>query len=173
LKPEQFAADGFNDYVLLEDTGANNQAYLSLKIKPRGKEYPADPPSIFKVELEKGENEEYGMMLECSDEKYLILWGFDAGAVADYNKNAEPSKQLMKWDFLVSINEMSSFADCIKQLQESKLTCVVRRGFEFSCILERENLQKPLGLTFPAEVKTQGYGLPIVSFSVIEGAAKV
>jgi len=171
MKPEQFATDGFNDDMLLEETGANNQAYLRLKIKPQGRHYLADPPSIFTVEVEKGENENYGLVLDGSDGKYLMVWGFDAGAFADYNKSAEPSKQLMKWDFIVSVNEASSLADCVKQFRKSKVTCVVMRGFEFSCILERENLQTPLGLTFPVD-KRQGIGLPIVSFSVTEGPAK-
>jgi hypothetical protein len=167
MTPERFATDGFNDEVLLEDTAANIQACMSLKIKPMGKPYPAGPPSTFTVEVEKGENEDYGLVLDGSDGKHIIVHGIDAGAFADYNKSVEPSQQLKKTDFIVLVNGVSVLqqADCAKQFQESKVKCVVTRGTEFSLILERENLEKPLGLVFPARVRKQGYGLPITSIS--------
>jgi len=172
MKPEQFAADGFNDEVLLEDAGANIQAYLSLKIKPQGKQYPAGPPPTFTVEVKKDETEGYGMMLDWSDETNLMVCGINPGAFADYNKSVEPSQQVRKSDFITLVNEVStSSVDCLKQFMESKVTCVVTRGIEFSCMLERDNLQKPLGLTFPEELSKKGYGLPISSVSVTEGAA--
>jgi hypothetical protein len=105
IQPEQFAEHGFNDYVLLDDTGASIQAYLGVKIKPRGKHYPADPPSTFRVEVEKGETGRYGMEIDFSDGKNLVVHGVVAGAFAEYNKSAEPSKQLRKSDFIVSVNE--------------------------------------------------------------------
>jgi hypothetical protein len=172
MKHGQFAANGFNDEVLLEDTGANIKAYLSLKIKPLGKQYPADPATTFTVEVEKGQNAAYGLVLDGSDDAYILVCEIEAGAVADYNKSVEPSQQLKKSDLIVSVNEQSGYAGFVNEFHKSKVTCVVKRNIEFSLTLERENLQKPLGLRFAEHVREQGYGLPIISVSVTEGAAK-
>merc|ERR1712062_329549 len=146
---------------------------ISRPTPPDGEQYPVDPPSTFTAEIGKGGAGSYGVSLDCSDGRHLIVYGITAGAVADYNKSVEPSKQLTKSDFIVSVNGKSSPADCIVQFQEeAKATCVVSHGFELSCTLERENLQTPLGLAFPAKVTKDGYGLPILDFSVTEGAAK-
>lgn len=171
MKPEQFAADGFNDEVLLEDTGVDIEGYLSFKIRPQGKQYPAGPPSTFTVEVEKGQNTEYGLVIENLHDTHMIVCEIEAGAFADYNKSVKPSQQLKKSDFIVSVNDRIRIADCVEQFQESKVTCVVKRGVEFSYILQREDLHKPLGLWFPVEVKLQGNGFPITDVSVIEGAA--
>jgi hypothetical protein len=125
------------------------------------------------VEIEKGGAGNYGAYLDKSDGKYLVVYGVAAGAVADYNKSAEPSKQLMKSDFIVSVNGKSSSEDCLMQFREEpKVTCIVMRGYELSFVLERENLQTPLGLVFPTQLKKEGYGLPIVDLLVTQGAAK-
>lgn len=112
------------------------------------------------------------MLLEYSDGKHLMMWEHIAGVFADYNKKTEPSKQLMRSDVVVSVNDKTEVAACVKQFREETVTCVMKRSRGLSCILEREDLEKPLGLTFPAELDTQGYGLPIVGFSDTEGAAR-
>jgi len=172
IQPADFAADGFNNEHLMEDTSANMKAYLSVKIKPKGKPYPAGPPVTLTVDVEKGNNKDYGMLLDYSDGQNLIIYGFRPGAFAEYTKRAKPSRQLRKSDFVVSVNKASDFRDRLTQFKESKVTCVVTRGIEVSVTLERTNVQKPLGLAFPEEIKTNGFGLPITSVSVNEGAAK-
>jgi hypothetical protein len=143
---------------------------LTLTAAPVGKP-PVGEPSTFTIEIEKGERTGYGAFLDRSDAKNLIVHNLADGAVAEYNKSVDPSKQLLKSDFIVSVNGKSIPADCLMEFKEPKVTCVVTRGFELSCILERENLQMPLGLTFPAKISREGLGLPIVHVSVDEGAA--
>jgi len=172
MKPAQFAADGFNDEVQLEDAGVDIEAYLSFKIKPQGKQYPAGPPSTFTVEVEKGKNTEYGLVIENLHDTHMIVIEIEAGAFADYNKSVTPSQQLKKSDFIVSVNEKIRISDCVEEFQKSKVTCVVKRGIEFSYILQREDLHKPLRLWCPVEVKQQGNGLPNTAVSVTEGAAQ-
>merc|ERR1711983_292135 len=46
------------------------------------------------------------------------------------------------------------------------------RSRTFLFIFEREDMAKPLGITFPEKLKEQGYGLPILGISATEGAAK-
>jgi len=171
IEHAQFAQEGFNDEVLLEGTGDGMQAYLHLKIKAAGKEYPAVPPLTFTVEVEKGDRTELGLKLDTSDGKNLMVFAVDSGAFANYNTTADPSKKLMKSDFIVSVNEASSQNGCITQMKQSSVVkCVFTRGIELSVILEREEQETPLGLEFPDILKTHSLGLPITK--VTEGAAK-
>jgi len=172
LKPEQFLPNGFNEEVLLEDTRAKIEAYLSLKIKPRGKKYPTSPRSIFTVEVEKGEHTTYGLAIEHSDAKHIIVYGIKPGAFVDYNNSVEPCWQLKKSDFILSVNGESNMAHCLREFQTPKVTVLVARGIELTFILERENLRKPLELAFPAKLWKQGYGLPITRVGITNGVAK-
>merc|ERR1719510_2894076 len=94
-------------------------------------QYSADPPSTFTAEIQKGENGSYGVYLDRSDGRNLIVHGLGAGAVADYNRCAEPDKQLLKSDFILSVNGRSGPLECLMQFKLSKVICVVTRGFEF------------------------------------------
>merc|ERR1711933_421349 len=111
------------------------------------------------------------MGVDGSDDQHLLVYGLEGGAFFDYNKRVKPSLQLRKSDFILSVNEVHGGKERIKQFKEPKVTCVIARGTEISCILEREDLETPLGLEF-LQVKKRGYGLPIASVSDTEGAAK-
>jgi len=168
IEHAQFAQEGFNDEVLLEGTGDGMQAYLHLKIKAAGKEYPAVPPLTFTVEVEKGDRTELGLKLDTSDGKNLMVFAVDSGAFANYNTTADPSKKLMKSDFIVSVNEASSQNGCITQMKQSSVVkCVFTRGIELSVILEREEQETPLGLEFPDILKTHSLGLPITKVAAV------
>jgi len=166
----QFASDGFNGEVPLVGK-FQETASLSLKIKRSGQPYPPSQ-NTFTVEVEKGDKAGYGLAIDCSDGKSLVVQGIEDGAFLDYNTNAEASERIMPSDFVLSVNGESKLTDCIKQFQQSKVTCVIARGTGFSCILKREDIDKPLGLVFPEQLKTKSVGVRIKSICHFDSVVK-
>mmetsp|Transcript_33350 Transcript_33350/g.65728 ORF Transcript_33350/g.65728 Transcript_33350/m.65728 type:complete len:251 (-) Transcript_33350:280-1032(-) len=170
LKPHQFAATGFNGEMMMDEAGENLQAYLGLRMKMAGQEYPSGPPSTFTVVVEKGENQHYGIVFDTSDRAALMIFRVcDKGAVAEHNRRTKPCEQLVQTDFITSVNGVSSPLACIRQFQKPKVTCAVRRGIQFSVTLKRENLQKPLGVIV-SETSVNSIGITIAC--ITEGAVQ-
>eukprot|EP00419_Tripos_fusus_P063455 CAMPEP_0172930142 /NCGR_PEP_ID=MMETSP1075-20121228/218839_1 /TAXON_ID=2916 /ORGANISM="Ceratium fusus, Strain PA161109" /LENGTH=448 /DNA_ID=CAMNT_0013791451 /DNA_START=20 /DNA_END=1366 /DNA_ORIENTATION=+ len=199
LKPHQFAATGFNgemmmdeagenlqaylglrvkkagqEYpsapMMMDEAGENLQAYLGLRVKKAGQEYPSAPPTTFTAVIEKGENKNYGVVFDTSDRVALMIFRVsDKGAVAEYNRKTKPCEQLVPTDFIISVNGVSSPLACIRQFQKPKVTCVVRRGIQVSLILKRNDLQKPLGVTF-SNTSVNSIGITIAC--ITEGAVR-
>eukprot|EP00419_Tripos_fusus_P036595 CAMPEP_0172785054 /NCGR_PEP_ID=MMETSP1074-20121228/205250_1 /TAXON_ID=2916 /ORGANISM="Ceratium fusus, Strain PA161109" /LENGTH=422 /DNA_ID=CAMNT_0013622059 /DNA_START=15 /DNA_END=1283 /DNA_ORIENTATION=+ len=170
LKPHQFAATGFNGEMMMDEAGENLQAYLGLRVKKAGQEYPSAPPTTFTAVIEKGENKNYGVVFDTSDRVALMIFRVsDKGAVAEYNRKTKPCEQLVPTDFIISVNGVSSPLACIRQFQKPKVTCVVRRGIQVSLILKRNDLQKPLGVTF-SNTSVNSIGITIAC--ITEGAVR-
>lgn len=173
LTPDQFAKKGFNGEVMMQKAGSDVQAYVALKIKPKGKQYPPGPPSTFTITVAKGADQDYGVVVDTTDNQNLMVASIeDDGAFAEYNKDATPEEQVVRTDFITMVNGVSDpLVSRLNQFRESKATCVVTRSTQFTCVLERADLKTPLGLTFFELVKKTGqHGIPIKS--IVEGVVK-
>jgi len=138
--------DGFNGDVQLEETDVNNEqhrAFLRIKIKPPGKEYPPGPAPEYWVNLEKGEHKSFELEVNAQDGKTLYISSIhEEGPAAIWNRQAEPSCQLVRGDFVVEANGIVGDAKAMQERfsVDDIVVMRVRRGIDIRIILERNTV---------------------------------
>lgn len=156
LKSESFMENGCNKDIAMEEAGTK-WAYLGLKIKVKGQEqYPDGQPPEFEAEVDKGEGAKvYGLDVDSQDDKHLQVVGVvDAGAFKEYNeRNADPSVQVIKSDFIVSVNGLTGRTEMLNAFKESKITVKVVRAINTAVLVENTDKKKGHGLIFPEKMK--------------------
>lgn len=156
LKGEDFNGIGFNGEVQLEEAGKNAIAYLRLKVKMAGQEYPPGPPQEITVTVEREPKKLTGLELDLQDGVFALVTAVKAGPFAQFNASAKPAEQLMPGDFIMQVNgatgNVAQIAEQLKKNGASKLEVLVRRPVEMGVIIDRQDPKKPLGLEFPKKL---------------------
>jgi len=155
VAPDSFMEQGCNQDFLMAEAGQDIRAYLGLKIKLQGQErYSDGPPPEFQVIIEKGEGAaEYGLEIDSQDQKYLQILKVDEGAFKKYNESADPSVQVIKSDFIVSVNNGMGAEDMIKQFQVPRVAVSLVRALDTALLLENNDGKKKHGLKFPFKMQ--------------------
>lgn len=137
LPGSTLASWGFNGELKLEDAGRSELAYLQVKVKRAGAEYPPGPPPLCRLLLtRKSKTEPWGMDLDSQDGVMLFICSVGTkGPVRRYNESVEPWMQLVPGDFIESINSDAGDAmRLLEVLQTTELLTLqveVRRSCEF------------------------------------------
>lgn len=139
---------GFNGELLLQDAGKAITAYLRVKVKMAGQEYPPGPPMEFSVQADKVKGKPLGLDLDIQDNCSAYVVAIREGPFQTFNQSSEPNKQLRAGDFILKVNGVtgkgSKLLDQMKQ--DSHLDLLVRRPQEITAALERSDHGKKLGI---------------------------
>mmetsp|Transcript_33842 Transcript_33842/g.91588 ORF Transcript_33842/g.91588 Transcript_33842/m.91588 type:complete len:384 (-) Transcript_33842:16-1167(-) len=170
LPPSAFDKVGFNGTCLVDDAGKGIKAYLRLKIKLPGKDLPPGPASKLEVKCPKGKFKSWGLDLDTQDNELLFVTEVNAGPFATRNETVHPEEQVIKNDFIASVNGIQGTpAALLNEFRLAKeVTLEVWRSQEHSIVFERDDEKIPLGLQFPR--KPAGDALVITEVDE-EGAA--
>jgi len=154
LTNEQFAVHGLNGEFEMEEAGTNIRAYLSLKIKKQGQDYPLGSATEFEVTVERGEDTSYGLRIDEQGKLDLQVYGIEEGAVQKYNESAKPDMQVKKSDFIMSVNGIKdNCEEIMNQFNQPKIILKLRRAVEFAVILEKGEITTKLGIVVPKPMK--------------------
>jgi len=150
VKSQQVMEDGLNNDFLMEDAGANVKAYLGIKIKLQGQEYPEKAVEV-EVALEKGEAADYGIMVDDQDKLNLqVCEIYDGGVLQQYNDSAKDDMKVKVSDFIVGVNGVRGDpAEMLTQFGQAKVTVHLRRARDFTTIIEKKDKASPLGMVIP------------------------
>jgi len=150
LESKEYASLGFNGELWVQDAGRNIEAYLEVKVKSAGQEYPRAPPKQFTINLEKSVGKLLGADLDvsCGRMGYLTIIMKD-GIFAEYNRTATPDKQLRVGDYIMKVNGIQgnslSMLDCLKR--ENKFEVTIQRPLLFNIAVSRKDAKTQLGVT--------------------------
>lgn len=164
LEASQFSERGFNGELALSG-GKSRDAFLKVKVRNAGQEYPPGPPSQFTVFVEKkAPDQSIGLELDIQDSTFAYVLDIGPGPIREYNETAPPETQVQPGDFIEKVNGVKglpSMLEVMKTAREQAIT--VRRPEEYSAMLLRAHHHQPLGLTFPERIL--GRTLPIVDIT--------
>lgn len=156
LTGNDYKNGGVNKAFKLEKAGGDREAFIKLKIKfTNQEEYPTGEPSTFKIEMVKKGETSYGLDLDTTDSKYLLVTNVKEGAFQKYNNDLDAEskqKELRRFDFIHEANGESNGAQTMleKFKKDPEMEVKVYRPVFVSAILTRD--AKGLahtGLTFP------------------------
>jgi len=150
LESKDYASLGFNGELWVKDVGRGIEAYLQVKVKSAGQEYPRGPPKQFTVNLEKSAGKPMGADVDgsCGKMGYVCIIMKD-GIFAEYNRTATPEKQLRLGDYITKVNGIQgnslSMLDCLKK--DNKFEVTMQRPVLFTIAISRKDAKTPLGVT--------------------------
>jgi len=169
MESAEYDPEGFNGELELNKTGTFfSKAYLRVKVKLAGRDYPQPPAQEITIEVEKDPTKPVGLDLDTQDRKTLYVLAVNAGPFQAYNENVKPSEQLHAGDVIVRANGVEG--DIAKLLQvmkkDAKLKLLVRRSTEVRVVADRRDPKMALGLEFPAKPT----GSTLLITAVVQGA---
>lgn len=170
LSASQFAERGFNGELQLTG-GKGIDAWLKVKIRNSGQEYPGGAPAAFKLNVQKeAPDSPVGLDVDIQDSAYAYVLDVRPGPFSSYNDTAPQQQQLQPGDFIKEVNDIKGDAramtDAIAKV--SKLTLAVVRPEELEVVLYRSNDKLPFGLSFPERLS----GRSLLITGISQGAVK-
>lgn len=150
LESKEYANSGFNGEVWVQDAGRGVEAYLQVKVKAAGRDYPLGPPKQFTIHLEKSGGKSMGadMDVSCGKMGYVCIIMKD-GVIAEYNRTALQEKQLRVGDYITKVNGIEnnslSMLDCLKK--DTKFEVTIRRPILFTIAVCKKDAKAQLGVT--------------------------
>mmetsp|Transcript_94194 Transcript_94194/g.281111 ORF Transcript_94194/g.281111 Transcript_94194/m.281111 type:complete len:370 (-) Transcript_94194:173-1282(-) len=143
----EFAEMGLNAELPLTG-GKNSGAFLKVKIRNGGQEYPPGPPPSFKIEVEKATDQSAGLELDIQEGTMAYVLAVNPGPLSVYNKTAEPCLCLFPGYFIETVNDTKGSSSKLMDIMHaaSKLTLLVRRPEDFDVLVKRRQQGEPLGL---------------------------
>lgn len=143
---------GFSGELKLDETG-NDTAYLQVRVKMAGQEYPESSKPEFTIKLGKKPKKEAGLQVDLQDGKTLYVVAVKPGPFEIYNKSQEkPTEQLRPGDTIVKVNGTEGDAAKLEETlkREQELEVLVRRNYVSSIMVDKKDA-KTFGLQFPAK----------------------
>lgn len=132
LKSRDFEHDGFNGDLQLELHGERLEAYVRLKLKLYGQDFPPGPLDEFTVMLDNPSKKPLGIDFDAQDGCTMYVTEIKPGLIAAYNEEADPGRRVQVGDFIVKVNDIDGKArmlvDTLKA--ENSLELLVRRPVE-------------------------------------------
>lgn len=158
LESNEYASLGFNGEARVQDTVTGIEAYLQVKVKSAGQEYPHGPPRQVVINLEKLVGKPMGLNIDISSGKMCyVCFVMEDGVFAEYNRTATPEKQLRPGDYITKVNgiEGNSFGmlECLNR--DNRLEVTIQRPILFTVAISRHDAKTSLGLTLVE--KPSGY----------------
>jgi len=153
--------EGFNGELELEEAGEKVKAFLRVKISLPSKPFPPAPEKEFIVELDNPKKKALGLEVETQDGKMLYVSAVKNGLVQTFNKEAEPTKQIMPGDFIVKVNGVEGASKKLNEAlkkKETSFSLVCRRAEEWRVVVDRGADKGPIGF---------GYVKPAVGHSIV------
>jgi len=150
LEPSIFASAGFNGELKLEQTDEGIEAYLKVKARVKGREYPEGAPAEFSITVTRLADKPLGLDIDSQDGVACLVNGIRPGPFQVYNENSKAEEHLRLGDFIVRANNVDgNSAKLLKEMTSATtLTVLIRRSEEFRVVIERSDTRKPLGLQF-------------------------
>jgi hypothetical protein len=149
LESKVCASLGFNGKLCVQDAARGVEAYLQIKVKSAGQEYPRGPPQEFTINLQKSTGKPMGADIDvsCGKMGYIRAVMRD-GVFAEYNKTATPEKQLRIGDYIKTVNGIQdnslSMLDCLKK--QSKFEVTIQRPLVFTIAISKKGAKTQLGV---------------------------
>lgn len=155
LLASHFEREGFHGELQLEDSGTDGQAFLKVKVKVPGREYPAGPSGEFKVSLQFEEGTETGLELDLSDTTTAVVQAVKPGPFEAHNNAASPLQRLEAGQYIVAVNgdlgESVGAAQLAERLRGGgQLELTVRRAMLFPIAIKKD-AGEALGLDLRSE----------------------
>jgi len=130
--------------------GESPGAFLKVKIKSKGREYPPGPPPSFEIEVAKAADQPAGLELDVQDGTMAYVLAVNPGPISVHNETAPPGLCLLPGYFIEKVNDTKGdSSELVDTMQAaSKLTLLVRRPEDFSVLVRRRRHDDSLGLVF-------------------------
>lgn len=145
---------GFNGDLLLS---TDMPAYITVKVKGPGQEYPKTAPSDFIAKIEKADTNGFGLELDGINPKVARINHLKPDGLVDhYNKTAHADQQIRVGDFLHAVNDESmKFDDMIAEMGKMRMhELKIARPLMFT-ILVKKGPERSINATIT-------YGTPAV-----------
>eukprot|EP00421_Protoceratium_reticulatum_P000946 CAMPEP_0168371654 /NCGR_PEP_ID=MMETSP0228-20121227/7883_1 /TAXON_ID=133427 /ORGANISM="Protoceratium reticulatum, Strain CCCM 535 (=CCMP 1889)" /LENGTH=426 /DNA_ID=CAMNT_0008384549 /DNA_START=127 /DNA_END=1404 /DNA_ORIENTATION=+ len=142
---------GFHGDLKIEEAGEGaDQAFLKLKIKVAGKDYPPAPPAEFRMSIDLLSWQSYGLKMDFhSFTNTLTVIEVRDGPFLAYNGGAMVAEQIRKLDFIMNVNGATSCLDMLEEFKtQSKVELLVRRPQEYLALIDC-SVGRRHGLGFP------------------------
>lgn len=156
LEFKDFESSGFNGELLVQNAGKGIEAYLQVKIKNAGQDYPQGPPTQLFIVIEKQQGKPLGVDLDITSGSAGYVCGITDGAVAAYNKVTSPERQLKVGDYITKVNNVEgSGTDLLERMKkDTRLEVTVHRPFIYTIAISRKNAKQPLGVNLSQHAGT-------------------
>lgn len=148
LECKDFESSGFNGELVVQNAGRDVDAYLQVKVKHAGQEYPQGPPTQLTMTIAKVPGKPVGVDLDITCHSAGYVCGIKDGAVAAYNKTTSPEAQLRAGDYISKVNgaEGNGMAMMERMKKDSMLEITVQRPFIYTIAISRKDGKQPLGV---------------------------
>jgi len=148
LSARELSDEGFSGDLPLQ-TSADAIAYLTVRIKSSGSDYPQDSNQDFLIDVPPRRVKQLGCVFDSHDGKSLCIMALKRGAVHDYNQNAKVMDRIGQLDHVIRVNQVEdNSVAMLKEIQKaSKLQLLVRRPRIFRAVIIAPN-EKTLGMRF-------------------------
>lgn len=146
LESWRFEAEGYNNEIPLE--GATH-AFLRVKIKLAGKEYPKDLPFEYTPVIHKSKGSLLGIVVDVSDGTSAVVVAIkEGGLIWKYNETKAPKEQIKHGHYIKSVNGIKEPLKIVDALQteEGDLRLDISRAVIFPVLLEKEPVHNSLQL---------------------------
>lgn len=148
LEFKDFESSGFNGELVVQNAGTGIDAYLQVKVKYAGQDYPPEPPTQLTITIEKVPGKPLGVDLDIACGSVPYMCGIKDGAVAEYNKTASPETQLKVGDYITKVNGVEGNGNALleRMKNDTMLEVTVQRPFIYTIAISRKNTKQPLGV---------------------------
>mmetsp|Transcript_76652 Transcript_76652/g.151647 ORF Transcript_76652/g.151647 Transcript_76652/m.151647 type:complete len:360 (+) Transcript_76652:31-1110(+) len=133
-------------------TSTDAIAYLTVRIKSSGHDYPEDANQAFLMDVPPRQARQLGCSFDSHNGKSLCIMALKQGAVQDYNQNVKPLMKIGYLDHVVGVNQVEhDSVAMLKEIQTApKLQLLVQRPRIFRATIAAPN-QDTLGMRFADE----------------------
>mmetsp|Transcript_125200 Transcript_125200/g.389753 ORF Transcript_125200/g.389753 Transcript_125200/m.389753 type:complete len:370 (+) Transcript_125200:91-1200(+) len=141
------AQGGLNAEVPLQGS-RRKDAFLKVKIRNRGQEFPPGPPMKFVAAVDKAANRPAGLDVDIQDGLLALVLAVKPGPIDSYNKTVDPSRQVRRGDFIEWANSFPGDTLEVPSImeREERLALTMRRAEELTVLLRRTRSDESLGL---------------------------
>jgi len=148
LECKDFESSGFNGELVVQNTATGIEAYLQVKVKYAGQDYPPEPATQLTIAIEKVPGKPLGVDVDIACGSVGYMCGINDGAVAEYNKIASPETQLKVGDYITKVNgvEGNSVALLERMKNDTMLEVTIQRPFVYTIAISRKTAKQQLGV---------------------------
>jgi len=148
LEFEDFRGSGFNGELVVQNAGAGIEAYLQVKVKHAGQDYPLGLPTQLTIAIEKVPGKPLGVDLDTICDSAAYVCGINDGAVAAYNKIKGPERQVKVGDYITKVNGVEGNGTALleRMKNDTMLEVTIQRPLIFTIAISRKDTKQSLGV---------------------------
>lgn len=142
LDSSRFFSAGFAGELELEALGKDiTGAFLTVKIKRNGQDYPDEPCADFVVQLQNPQFKALGVDLDTQANSLVYVNDVKDGVVQVYNRTAKPESRLGPGHFIIKVNGVEGLAsDMVDEMNRlASLRLLVRKPFTMCVAIDKKS----------------------------------